>query len=279
VKVKEEKFHMRKRRIFAAAILLCGIFSSGCSRREVRGEPQGLQDLSDRLLGILVSPILVSPRNIQDDWGFLPSEVRAFSSTNDLLTALKTRRVDAMMTTVATSKFLISADAKLSIIPSGMETNGLRMILRDTDAELLAELNAGIELLRANGVLANLYEQYVLDVTVDHLASAPAELSRIEGAPTILVGINGDLPPYDYISADGKPAGFNVALMDELSQVMGKNVQFVTIPSDTRFSALLSQNTRRMDLFFWFYGRLASDSLALTETYADVDECILVRKE
>jgi ABC-type amino acid transport substrate-binding protein len=144
---------------------------------------------------------------------------------------------------------------------------------------LLAELNAGIELLRAEGTLGRLYDQYVVNVTVDHLAAAPAELPQIEGAQTILVGINGDLPPYDYISADGKPSGFNVALMGELSRALGKNAQFVTIPSDARFSALLSRNTRRMDLFFWFYGHLTVDSLVLTEAYADVDECILVRKE
>jgi hypothetical protein len=88
-----------------------------------------------------------------------------------------------------------------------------------------------------------------------------------------------DLHPYDYISADGKPAGFNVVLIGELSRVLGKNAQFVTIPSDARFSALLSKNTRRMDLFFWFYGQLNIDSLVLTEAYAKVDECILVRKE
>ncbi|MDR0389645.1 MAG: transporter substrate-binding domain-containing protein, partial [Spirochaetaceae bacterium] len=182
---------MRKHRLFVAAMLLCSISFSGCSRREVRGEPRSLQDLDGRVLGLLVSPVLVNPRNIQDDWGFLPSEIRAFSTTNDLLTALKTRRVDAMLTTVETSKFLISADAKLDTISTNRPNSGLRMILRDTDAELLAELNVGIELLRAEGTLDRLYEQYVANVTVDHLAAAPAELPQIEEAQTILVGING----------------------------------------------------------------------------------------
>jgi ABC-type amino acid transport substrate-binding protein len=235
--------------------------------------------LNGRVLGLLVSPVLVKPQDIQNDWGFLPSEVRAFSTSTDLLTALKTRRVDAMLTTLETSKFLISADTKLHSIPVNRPGNGLRMILRDTDTALLEELNAGIEVLRAGGVLDRLYEQHIATITVDRLADAPAELPLIEGALTILVGINGDLPPYDYISADGKPSGFNVALMGELSRVLGKNVQFVTIPSEARFSSLLSKNARRMDLFFWFYGRLNIDSLLLTEAYAVVDECILARKE
>jgi polar amino acid transport system substrate-binding protein len=270
---------MKKNRAFAAFVFLCLAALSGCSRREVRGEPRNLQDLNGRVLGLLVSPVLVKPQDVRDDGGFLPSEVRAFSTSTELLTALKTKRVDAMLTTVETSRFLISADTKLDLIPADRPGNGLRMILRDTDSALLEELNTGIAILRAEGALDRLYEQYVANVTVDHLAAAPAQLPLIEGAPTILVGINGDLPPYDYISADGKPAGFNVALMGELSRALGKNIQFVTIPSEARFSALLSKNTRRMDLFFWFYGRLNIDSLALTDAYARVDECVLVRKE
>ncbi|MDR2758108.1 MAG: transporter substrate-binding domain-containing protein [Spirochaetaceae bacterium] len=269
---------MRKDRFFAVFILGL-LFFSGCSRREIRGEPRNLQDLNNRVLGLLVSPVLVEPQDIQAEGGFLPSEVRAFSSSTDLVIALKTKRVDAMLTTVETSRFLISADMKLDIISLTQPGNGLRMILRDTDTALLEELNSGIKALKAEGTLDKLYDRYITNVTADRLAAAPAQLPLIEGTQTILVGINGDLPPYDYISADGKPAGFNVALMGELSRALGKNVQFVTIPSDARFSALLSKNTRRMDLFFWFYGNLSIDSLVLTEAYAEVDECILVRKE
>jgi polar amino acid transport system substrate-binding protein len=222
---------------------------------------------------------LIKPQDIQQTVGFLPSEVRAFPTSTELVTALKTKRVDSILTTVETSKFLISADNRLGVIPANQPSAGLGMILRNTDTALLEELNAGIEILRDQGVLEKLYAQYVANVTVDHLTSAPAQLPRIEGAETILAGISGDLPPYDYITADGKPAGFNVALMSELSLALNKNVEFVTVPSEARFSALLARNSRRMDLFFWFYGRLNFDTLALTDAYAAVEECILARKE
>jgi len=269
---------MKKNVIFWVIVSLCVFLSAACSRREVAGEPKTLPDLNGRVLALLVSPVLVKPDQVQDMFGFSPGEVRAFSTSNELFTALKTKRADAILTTKETSKFLISADDKLSTIPVNLQSNGLRMILRDTDTELLAELNSGIAQLKAEGILDSLYETYVTNVTVDNLAIAPAQLSLFEGAETILAGINGDLPPYDYISADGKPAGYNVALMSELSRVLGKNVQFVTIPSEARFSALLAKNSRRMDLFFWFYGRLEMEALVVTDAYAQVDECILVRK-
>jgi polar amino acid transport system substrate-binding protein len=262
--------------IFFAALLLALL--SGCSRQAVGGEPATLQDLNNRVLGLLVSPVVVQPAHIQGMFGFLPSEVQAFPTSNELVTALKTRRVDAMITTVETSKFLISADQGLSIIPGNRQSSDLGMILRASDTDLLNDLNTAIAALKADGTLDRLHARYITDITVDNLAAAPVQVPVMEGAETILAGINGDLPPYDYITVDGKPAGYNVALMSEISRFLGKNVQFVTVPSDARFSALLSSNSRRMDLFFWFYGDLENKNLVLTSAYALVDECILIRK-
>ena len=270
---------MKRNIFFSALVLFFLLFSATCSRRAVRGEPKNTDELNDRVLGILVSPVVVRPSSIRDTLGFLPSEVRSFPTSNELVTALKTRRVDGMLTTTETSKFLISADDTLGILPDSMiQHQGLAMILRKTDEKLVEELNMAITRLRAEGMLEKLYEDYIADVTVRKLAETPAQIPEIPGAETILVGINGDLPPYDYISADGKPAGFNVALMGEISQILGKNVTFVTIPSETRYSALLSSSSRRMDLFFWFYGQLEIDRLVLTDVYAHVEECILTRK-
>jgi len=273
---------MRKNKIFiifTAVCLFCSCLFSACSRRAVStAEPQTMQALNGRVLGVLVSPVVVRPADINRSIGFLPSEVRSFPTSNELVTALKTRRVDGMMTTVETSKFLISADDRLDILPDNRQMRGgLAMILRMTDNVLLNELNMAISLLKGNGVLERLYEQYISGVTVNALAQTPAQLPEIPDAQTILVGINGDLPPYDYISADGRPAGFNVALMSEISRILEKNIKFVTIPSEARYSALLS-SARRMDLFFWFYGNLENDRLVLTDMYAEVEECILVRK-
>jgi len=273
---------MQKNRMFitvAVVCLFCSCLFTACSKRAVStAEPQTIQALSGRILGVLVSPVVVRPADINRSIGFLPSEVRAFPTSNELVTALKTRRVDGMMTTIETSKFLISADDKLNILPGSQKMqSGLAMILRKTDDALLNDLNRAIGILKENETLERLYEQYISGVTVNALAQTPSQLSEIPGAETILVGINGDLPPYDYISADGRPAGFNVALMSEISRVLEKNIKFVTIPSEARYSALLS-SARRMDLFFWFYGNLENDRLVLTDTYAEVEECILARK-
>ncbi|MSM39412.1 MAG: transporter substrate-binding domain-containing protein [Geobacter sp.] len=43
---------------------------------------------------------------------------------------------------------------------------------------------------------------------------------------TIVVGGDRDYPPYEYIDANGKPAGFNVELTRAIAEVMGMKVEF-----------------------------------------------------
>ena len=80
-----------------------------------------------------------------------------------------------------------------------------------------------------------------------------------------MVGVTGDLPPLDYVAADGVPAGFNVALMNAISDKMGAAFTFVQVEADARLSAL------SIDVIFW-YGNVQGytserDELLITDEY------------
>jgi polar amino acid transport system substrate-binding protein len=258
--------------LFGVALLV------SCTRKTIGQEPKTIDDLNGKVFGLLVSPVVITPVQIQEMYGFLPSEVKSFLTFNELLAALKSKRVDAIYSAVETGRYIMTADDTLNVI-SGINSNyGLRMLMRDTDTELLRDINSAIAELELAGILDEIYEKYITNATVNTMAAALAEIPQIEGADIILVGINGDFPPFDYVSADGKPSGYNVALAAEISRVLGRNLSFVTIPTDARFSALLSKNSRRMDVFFWYYGALDVDGLALTDPYTNMSDCVLVRK-
>ena len=70
-----------------------------------------------------------------------------------------------------------------------------------------------------------------------------------EGTATLKVAVTGDLPPVDFIAADGTPAGFNTALLSELARRMCVNVKLVSIDSGARSAALASGN---VDVIFWY---------------------------
>ncbi len=119
--------------------------------------------------------------------------------------------------------------------------------MRAADTALKDSVNASIEEMKNDGTLENLTKTYITDLKFD--ADPPAvEFETFEGADTIKVGITGDLPPLDLILADGKPAGFNTALLAELGKRLKKNIEVVQFDSAARASALSSQ---KIDIAFW----------------------------
>ena len=73
-------------------------------------------------------------------------------------------------------------------------------------------------------------------------------MPHFDSAPTIKVAVTGDLPPLDYVSADGKPAGFNTAVLAEIGNRMLRNIELVDIDSGARAAALESN---KVDVVFW----------------------------
>ena len=119
--------------------------------------------------------------------------------------------------------------------------------VRKDDAALKADLDKTIDEMKSDGTLDKLAKEYITDV--DKGQAPPAiEIPKTDGAQTIKVGVTGDLPPLDYVSADGKAAGFNTALLAEVAKRSGKNVEIVDIDSGARAAALSSG---QIDVIFW----------------------------
>ena len=73
-------------------------------------------------------------------------------------------------------------------------------------------------------------------------------MPKFDGADTIKVGVTGDLPPLDFVNSDGTPAGFNTALLAEISKRIKKNIELVQVDSGARAAALTSG---QVDVIFW----------------------------
>ena len=74
------------------------------------------------------------------------------------------------------------------------------------------------------------------------------ELPSFEGADTIKVAVTGSLPPMDYVGPDGAPAGFSTAVLAEIANRLGKNIEIVVVDSVGRAAALASGV---VDAVFW----------------------------
>jgi hypothetical protein len=76
----------------------------------------------------------------------------------------------------------------------------------------------------------------------------PKDLPHFDGARTIKIGVTGDLPPMDFVAANGKAAGFNIALLTEIANRAQVNFELVQIETDARAMALSSG---KVDAVFW----------------------------
>ena len=98
--------------------------------------------------------------------------------------------------------------------------------------------------MESEGVLA------ALEATLNAAGEEPvsAEMEKIEGADIIRVGVTGDLPPFDFISEAGVPAGYNTAILAEIGKRIRKNIELVNIDAGGRALALSSG---MVDVVFW----------------------------
>ena len=119
--------------------------------------------------------------------------------------------------------------------------------VRKDETQLKADLDKVIGEMKSDGSLEKLTNDYI--VNVDKGKEPPKiEIPMTDGAQTIKVGVTGDLPPLDYVNADGTAAGFNTALLAEVAKRLGKNIELVPIESGERASALSSN---KIDIIFW----------------------------
>lgn len=172
-----------------------------------------------------------------------------FDNLNSMQMALETGKISAFTTYRCVADYLIARNPKFEIA----DDNTLEFIdafcfaLREGDRTLIDTSNKAIREMRDDGTLDKLVEEYIKKNKKEDEITA-IEIPKISGAETIKVAVTGDLPPLDYINADGTAAGFNTAVLAELSRRLGKNIELVQIESGSRAAALTSG---RVDIVFW----------------------------
>jgi len=181
-------------------------------------------------------------------------------------------QADAGVTHVYNAKYICSRNDDLDYIVGGPMAASM---VFSNGSGLKAEIDQAIATLKENGVIDNLKETWLSDEAMKS-DPQPATIETIPGAETIKVGISGVLAPMDYATADGKPGGFNVALIGEISKLIGKNIEFVNIDPDSKFLALSSGT---IDLFFWnFYNSFITEDYEVSEPYLEDNGALIIKK-
>jgi ABC-type amino acid transport substrate-binding protein len=179
-----------------------------------------------------------------------PGKILEYSRRSDAIMALLSGKADAVACPVFVAEYYAKRNGSLKVI----ETNEkipykVVMVLGKDNEGLRTELNQAIGMIGETGRLQSLENEWITNLPLN---GEPANIGQVNsaGARAVRVGISGDFPPLDYIAADGRPAGFNVAFMSEIGTQLDIRFEFVSVEAAARFTALASG---KIDVIFFHF--------------------------
>jgi len=236
-----------KKRLMQLFVIIIVITIASCGGNKKSSINQ-LPDLQGKVIGMMTTGISNKgvDNMIQGLIGCAPQKVVYFNRLIDGLTALKAGKIDAFPCHQFAADYLVKRNPDIKEISVNQNfEGGVIMAVRAEDMALKNQLDSAITVLKGNGVLNELEDKWITNLPADEPSNN--EIPKIENANTIYVGICGDFPPLDYIAANGKPGGFNVALLSEIEKILNTNFEFVSLESMARFAALSS---KKIDVIF-----------------------------
>ena len=178
----------------------------------------------------------------------LNSVLTQFDNLNAALMALNSKDITALSVDEEVAAYITAHnDDYIYVVESKYPgSNNYSMMTMDSNKEVYDILNNAIKDMKSDGTLDSL----IANELKAYIESDPVakDLPHFDGAQTIKIGVTGDVPPMDFVAANGKAAGFNIALLTEIANRAQVNIDLVQIDSAARATAL---STEKVDAVFW----------------------------
>ena len=174
--------------------------------------------------------------------------VRFYDSLTAMQMAMNAGEITQMVLPEAAAHYLMNQNSEYesTLLLRSKNPYGLAFGFREDSETLRDKFNEALTILRDSWKLAALEGVYIALPRND---PEPVKFEHFDGAETIKIAITGDLPPIDFIAADGTPAGFNTAVLAEVGNILRMNIELVNVEAGARTAALASG---RADVVFWY---------------------------
>ena len=182
-----------------------------------------------------------------------------FDSLQLMQMGIESGNIDAISLYNSVAAYVVTTNDKFELVPNpalNKISYSFCFAVRKNDAQLKTDLDKIVDDMKADGSLDKLINDYIIGVDANNIPKV--EIPKIDGAETLKVGITGDLPPLDLILPDNSPAGFNTAMLAEVSKRLNKNIEIVQIESGSRATAL---NSKLIDVVFWAIVPFGNDDI------------------
>ena len=171
-----------------------------------------------------------------------------FANMNSMIAALQSGQIDSMSAYETVAKYFVDSNPEFEYKIISPPLNDIFCCaMREEDVELRNEFDNAISTMIADGTLSALVKKYIAEINFRQTPPV-FKLPEFYNDTMIKIGVTGDLPLFDYIRPDGIPAGFNTAILAEISRRIEKNFVLVQVSSGARAVALASG---KVDVIFW----------------------------
>ena len=239
------------------------------------------QDGLDKFREFLVSSDAFSPLiNEKPPKNFISSiinEPHAVYFCNSLMSAImnmKAGRIDEFILPESVGFYLVAMNSACKIrFLTDILSSKISFGFKEKDIELQREFDKTINEMKEDGTLDALRDKYIINFDARDYTSIKAQ--SFKDAPVIRIAVTGDMPPVDMFAGDGKPAGFNTAVLAEIGRRLEKNIEFVNVEAGGRSFALLSG---RADVVFWYITKESNidENKPFGELFKDVPEGVIL---
>jgi ABC-type amino acid transport substrate-binding protein len=189
-----------------------------------------------------------------------------YDSLQPLVRDLYQGRLDRVALPEFTVDYLRGRDAREKLLLSVQHSSryfSAFSLATYNNIPLRDKLNQALAGMDKDGTTAKLVKIYVTGLPGD-VDPARVALPRLSGKPTVKVAVTGALPPLDYLTPEGQPAGFNVLFLSEVGKRAGLNIQFVNADVRTAFEKL---KAHEVDVLFAYSVTTVVANNAIRSTY------------
>jgi polar amino acid transport system substrate-binding protein len=214
----------------------------------------------------------------------------SYNNLSSALMDLESGKISNLVLEECIADYVAAHNEKITVVKYANNGNNygktnFSMMAMENNKEVYDILNNAIKAMKEDGTLESLIENDLKAYIESD--PTPKDLPKFDGAKTIKVGVTGDLPPMDFVAANGKAAGFNIALLTEIANRAQVNIELVQIETGARTMAISSG---KVDAVFWAKsstcpvcgstGSEKVDGTLLTESYySDYTASIVLKSE
>lgn len=195
-----------------------------------------LEDIHDKRIGVLMGSV----HDVYATKHYPEATILQFQNVSDLLTGLKTGKVDVSFFGRPALKDILSKNPELGILVDTAYLTQLGVAFNKEDQQLLSRFNKFLKEIKSNGVYDDMFNRYVRqnsqEMPVIPLGKTIGELK---------VGVVSDIGMPFTILKDGHLVGFDIEIATRFAASIGKKPVLVDMPFGSLLAAI---STRKIEM-------------------------------